>query len=73
MQCAVWHPPGGPPGLPVVLVLEELAVSAGEQVARLAEELQRLLLVDVAEDGPLGRRQPVHLWTGGKEPRPILH
>jgi hypothetical protein len=52
----------------VVLVLEQLTVPAGEQVTCLTEELQRLLLVDIAEDGPLGSRQPVHLW---KEPQPI--
>lgn len=37
----------------VILVFQQLAVSAGESVARLAEKLQRLLLVDVAEDGLL--------------------
>lgn len=37
----------------VVLVFEELAVSTREPVARLAEQLQRLLLVNVAEDGLL--------------------
>lgn len=37
----------------VILVLQQLAVSAGEPVARLAEKLQRLLLVDVAKHGLL--------------------
>ena len=54
--------------LPVILVLEQLTVPAGEQVTCLTEELQRLLLVDIAEDGPLRGRQPVHLW---KKPQPF--
>jgi len=40
----------------VVLVLHQLAVPAGQQVAGLAEQLQRLLFVDVAEHRPLSRR-----------------
>ena len=37
----------------VVLVLEQLTVPAGQQVARLTEQLQGLLFVDVAERWPL--------------------
>lgn len=37
----------------VILVFEQLAVSAGESVTRLTEKLQGLLLVDVAKDGLL--------------------
>lgn len=35
----------------MVLVLQQLTVPAGQSVARLAEQLQRLLLVDVTEHG----------------------
>jgi hypothetical protein len=48
-------------GVLVVFVFEQLAVPTGEAVARLAEELQGLLLVDVAEYGPLGRH-PHRFW-----------
>ena len=37
----------------VVLVLEQLTVPTGQQVARLTEQLQGLLFVDVAESWPL--------------------
>ena len=40
-------------GLPVFFVLQELTVPAGERVTGLAEELQRFLLVDRTEHGPL--------------------
>ena len=48
-------------GVLVVFVFEQLAVPTGEAVARLAEELQGLLLVDVAEHRPLGRH-PHRFW-----------
>lgn len=50
----------------MVFVLHQLAVTAGQQVTGLTEQLQRLLFVDVAEHLPL-RRRPVDLWeaTGG--------
>lgn len=48
--------------LPVLLVLQQLAVPAGQRVAGLAEELQRLLLVNGTEDGPLPRRAD-RIWT----------
>lgn len=37
----------------MILMFQQLAVSAGEAVTRLTEKLQWLLLVDVAEDGLL--------------------
>lgn len=37
----------------VILVLKQLTVPTGESVARLTEQLQWLLLVDVAKHGPL--------------------
>lgn len=48
--------------LPVLLVLQQLAVPAGQRVAGLTEELQRLLLVNGTEDGPLPRRAD-RIWT----------
>lgn len=48
----------------VILVFEQLAVSAGEPVACLAEKLQWLLFVDVAEDGLLGGKAYCFWKTG---------
>ena len=45
----------------VVLVLDQLAVTTGQQVAGLTEELQRLLLVDLTEHRPLSRH-PMDFW-----------
>lgn len=52
----------------VVLVLGQLAVATGQQVAGLTEQLQGLLLVDVAEHGPLSGRftglwEPTETWV----------
>jgi len=51
--------PGGVCGaveLPVLLVLQQLAVPTGQGVASLTEKLQWLLLVDGTENGPLSWR-----------------
>lgn len=52
-------------GILVILVFEQLTVSAGESVTSLAKKLQRLLLVDVAKDGFLSRHSQ-RLWRADK-------
>lgn len=39
--------------LPVLLVLQQLAIPTGQSVTGLTEKLQGLLLVDGTENGPL--------------------
>lgn len=55
--------------LPVLLVLQQLAVPTGQSVTGLTEKLQWLLLVDGTENRPLSRRtNRLYRHTGEKTP-----